>query len=110
MGLARPSLAPPDPPMLEDVPHDDDGNEPLYANMAAVSQNSDAENHPENDGAATSDNSYMSNEVDGKEKLGGRLSKFLRLRPKISTSYIVKEVIKVTQEKDCKPLMYLYSM
>merc|ERR1712241_786545 len=84
--LARPSLAPPDPPMLEDVPHDDDGNEPLYANMAAVSQNSDAENHPENDGAATSDNSYMSNEVDGKEKRGGRLSKFLGLRPKISTS------------------------
>ena len=84
--LARPSLAPPDPPMLEDVPHDDDGNEPLYANMAAMSQNSDAENHPENDGAATSDNSYMSNEVDGKEKRGGRLSKFLGLRPKISTS------------------------
>ena len=55
--------------------------------MAAVSHNSDIENQPENNGSTTtSDNSYMSNEVDGKEKRGGRLSKFLGLKPKISTS------------------------
>jgi len=87
--LARPSGIPPDPPRPEDVPFEEGGaGEPLYANMAAVSHNSDVENHPENDGgsASTSDNSYMSNEADGKEKRGGRLSKFLGLRPKISTT------------------------
>ena len=93
--LTRPSGAPPDPPKVEQhvdpVLLQDAGGagEPLYANMdAVVSQNSDAENHPENDssGATTSENSYVSNEVDGKEKRGGRLSKLLGLRQKISTS------------------------
>ena len=85
--LTRPSVSPPSPPRPEDV-----GSEPLYANTMIQDENIEvdgkekSENQLENDGAATSDNSYMSNEVDGKEKRGGRLSKFLGLRPKISTS------------------------
>lgn len=73
--LARPSDAPPEPPQNYQE------NEPLYANLAAGSSPEAAENNHDDTQADTS-----FSEVDGKEKRGGRLSKFLGLRPKISTS------------------------
>ena len=74
--LARPSEAPPAPPANEN----NDLNEPLYANV-------DPETNNHHDGETTAaDTSYSSTEVDSKEKRGGRLSKFLGLRPKVSTN------------------------
>ena len=58
--------------------------EPLYANMPANVAEAD-NNH--DDGGATDVSFISSNaELDGKDKPRGRLSKFLGLRPKISTS------------------------
>ena len=71
--LARPSEAPPAPPPSNDH---NDLNEPLYANVDPESNHHDVE---------VTDTSYSSTEVDSKEKRG-RLSKFLGLRPKVSTS------------------------
>ena len=56
-------------------------DEPLYANLDVG-----AEPIAENDSGTSADTSFTSSEVDAKEKRGGRLSKFLGLRPKISTS------------------------
>lgn len=82
--LARPNEAPPEPPASEMVVNENNG-EPLYANMMA--EEPGASGHPPTGGddSSSADASFMSNEVDGKEKRG-RLSKFLGLRQKISTS------------------------
>ena len=72
--LSRPSEAPPAPPSNEQ----NDLNEPLYANVEPETNNHESPEH-------AADTSYSSTEVDSKEKRG-RLSKFLGLRPKVSTN------------------------
>lgn len=96
--LARPNMAPPEPPSKNEDGHHSPSNhalaasEPLYANLThpggqLPSPSESHEHGAENDSGASADTSFTStsNEVDGKEKRG-RLSKFLGLRPKISTS------------------------
>ena len=72
--MSRPSMPPPAPPE-NNVHHE----EPFYANVGPETENN--HHHQDND----HDSSYSSSEVDTKEKRG-RLSKFLGLKPKISTS------------------------
>ena len=78
--LSRPSEAPPAPPPPANEQHND-LNEPLYANVDPETNH--VQESPEH---AMADTSYSSTEVDAKEKRGGRLSKFLGLRPKVSTN------------------------
>ena len=72
--LHRPTMAPPEPPPKNDV-----HSEPLYANVGHEENN---HHHGDNE---SHDTSYSSAEVDTKEKRG-RLSKFLGLKPKLSTT------------------------
>ena len=74
--MTRPSMPPPAPPE-NNVHHE----EPFYANVGGPETENNHHHHQDND----HDTSYSSSEVDTKEKRG-RLSKFLGLKPKISTS------------------------
>lgn len=75
--LARPSMAPPEPPKndMQPIP------EPLYANVGGHDQNNHHHGGVDND----NDTSFSSSEVDNKENKRS-IRKFLGLKHKISTS------------------------